>query len=211
MKNARIYRNATVAIVMACTAAIASADYMYYNGMGKNATVKVHAPGHNIDGRTTKAGQMDLTYGGVDYYGYCVDVDQYAGSSQVTELSYESLNNADMIAYLFETYSDSISNGTVAAALQSAIWEMLYETSGNYNLSSGTFRISHNCGALIAGNTMLATMPSSYEPAYELLVLHSNCKQDMLIGTDIPVPEPMTLTMLIGGGVVVLLGKRHRK
>ena len=214
------HRILVIATVVACAVGSVSADYMSHNGMGYNSTIKIHSPGTPANGNSINAGQNDLNYAGTDSYGYSVSLDESVGSGEATVLSYSSLNNAHLVAYLYETYSTAVSNGTEAAALQAAIWEVIYEKSKNFDLSDGNFSISNNNDVLATANILLENLPDSYKAVTNLLVLHSEDHQDMLIDTNYPsgpvdgpltpIPEPMTLTMLIGGGVVVLLGKRHR-
>lgn len=191
------------------TASIASADIVTYNGMGLKNNVKIHASGTLADGMTVGTGQLDVTYQGDDYMGYCVDIDHYVGSGEVEEWGVSDLNNGDMVAFLFETYSDGIVTGQAAAALQVAIWEVINETEGSFDAGSGYFSISNNADVLVAANVLLAALPSTYPSQWDLTVLHSDCKQDILIGVN-PVPEPATLALLGIGGIGMLLRRKQK-
>ena len=201
-------------------------DHMRYKGLGLSAKVKIHAPGTLADNRHVKVGQMKLNYQKTNYLGYCVDLNHYAGSCYVSERPVESLNNGNLVAYLFETYSEtvlplpvslhdklpkkSVVGNIQAAALQCAIWEVINETSADFSLSHGDFGISQNYVVRTMGNHMLDSMSNTYNPENVLLVLHNDCKQDMLIGTNVPVPEPVTASVLMVGGILLLVRRKRR-
>jgi hypothetical protein len=190
----------------------ASADVMTYTGLGLYDTVQMHAPGHVADGQTVYAGQYMFSYQGATYAAWCVDIDQYSGTTQVTQESYTVLRNSSAAAYLYETYADSVSTGTEAAALAASIWEVITEPQGGpFNIYSGGFYISNNSAAAGRAAAMLASIPAGYTPQGTLVVLHSADKQDMLIGYEYggPVPEPATIVLLLGG--LVLSAARHRR
>ena len=207
-------RSATLKLILALAIAAVSLNasvalgnsVMTYNGTGLNAVVKIHASGLLSDGRQVRAGQYLISYEGNDYTAYCVDIDAWAGTTEVVELGVDSLNNGDQVAYLYETYAGGVSTGTGAGALAVSIWEVLYETSSTFGVSQydGFFSISENPGVTSAGNSLLATVPGSYTPLGDLVVLYSECRQDMLImipGGGQIIPEPITvLGLLLGTG-----------
>ncbi len=201
-----------VAVFLFVGAAVstASADMLYYDGMGKKAAVRIEADGMLADGKTVHAGQLRLRYQDESYLGWCVDLDHYTGTDEVEEWSYSTLNNADEVAYLFETYADDVVSGRDAAGLQAAIWEVINETSGTFDVTDGYFQIRNNGAAVQEANGLLATLPGSYTPQTELLVLHSDTKQDVLIGTGRPnpVPEPATVVLLLAGGAFAVHRRR---
>ena len=200
-----IFKSAiVVAMVLSCTVCVVSADIMTYNGMGLKAAVRLHAPGVNVH---TYAGQMLVEYGGEDYIGYCVDIYHYAGTMEATELTLSSLNNGDLVAFLFETYADGVSTGLEAAALLVAIWEVINESDANaFNAQIDEFYITDNTNVLNAANVLLASLPTNYTPTKDFMVLHNDGKQDMLI----MVPEPGTMALLCLGGVYSLIRRRRK-
>ena len=191
---------------------LARADTMTFDSIGLADTVKVHAPGHLADGLTTEAGQYLITYKGNQYAAWCVDIDAYASTTSVTEQSYTVLPNAYAVAYLYETYAGGLTNDTDAAALGVSIWEVITESVGGpFNIHSGSFWITNNGDVASRAASMLATIPGSYTPQGALTVLHSECKQDMLIGNGLhQAPEPGTLVLLAAGGALAAARRRRR-
>ena len=204
-----IYKSLTVcvAVLALCLAgSVASADMMTFDGTGLHETVKVHAHGTLADGKRIDVGQLLVTYQDIDYEAYCVDINHYVASCWMTERGVDSLNNGDMVAFLFETYSADVTTGLEAAALGVSIWEVINETASTFDITDGYFSISHNADVTTAANNLLASLPGSYASQWDLTVLHNRCKQDMLIGV---VPEPATLTLIGLGGLGLLLRRRR--
>ncbi len=201
----------TVAVLaLSVVPSAALADIMTYRGVGLNEHVKIHADGLLADELTVRAGQYLVTYKDVDYDAYCVDIDHYAGSGEVEEWEISQLNNGYLVAYLFENHSDDVVTDLDAAALGVAIWEVIYEETGNeFNVDNGYFSITNNDDVAAAANELLAALPDTHTPQWDLTVLHSECKQDMLIGAN-PIPEPATLVLLGLGGIGVLIRRRRQ-
>lgn len=192
-------------LVVPVLAGSASAD-MIFRGMGLKSTVKVHAPGMNV---LAYAGELLVEYGGQNYAGYCVDIYQHAASGPVNEWDVEDLNNGDMVAYLYEHHTGEVDTGLEAAALQVAIWEVLTEDEGNpFNASAGCFHITQNKHVAKKANEWLADLPDSYHTSFDLVVLQSDTRQDILVSGGPVVPEPATWSLLAFGAVALLRRRR---
>jgi hypothetical protein len=196
----------------------ARADVMTYCGEGLCDDVQIRSPGHMADGLTTLAGQMMLSYKGAEYAGWCVDIDQYAGTSSVTEESYTVLANHNALAYLMDTYADSLASDLDAAALAACIWEVVNEPEGGaFNINGGHFSIRNNSAVTSRAAAWLASIPAGYSSQTNYIILHSTTAQDMLIegpgigGAHVDTPEPGTLVLLIAGGVMALARRGARR
>ena len=207
--------NATILAVvlsLCLTTSIASADMMTFAGTILTESVKFHSHGLLADNLTVQAGLLGVEYQDRQFGAFCVDADQYAGTTSVTEQNVDVLHNGSLVAYLYETYIGSATTARQAAALGVALWEVLYESDGNaFNASSGNFYITNNSDVAAAANVMLTGMPADYQSVMNLTVLHSASKQDMLIGGPTAVPEPATVAMLLLGAPLVLKASRRRR
>jgi len=227
MTTHRTLVSCLLAATLLLTASSASADPLYklhYRGTtGVGESVKLHAPGLLADGRTVYAGQMRYRYRGDDFVSYCVDIDSWAGSSPVSELNVDQLNRGDEIAYLFLNEAEAVSDDLAGAALQVAMWELLYEHESqalNVMPQPGDgFSIlvrdgnSTDPAVVDAANALLATlgtMPAGWDAGGSVVLLHSECRQDTIVPTgQLPVPEPATMAILGMGGVVLAVRRRR--
>ena len=227
MTSHRTIVSLLLAAILMLAASSASADPLYelqYKGTtGLGESVKLHAPGLMADGRTVYAGQMKYRYRGDNFISYCVDIDHWAGSSKVHELDVDHLNRGNEIAYLFLSEADNVTDELSGAAMQVAMWELLYEHD-NYALdvtpeAGDGFSISlrhHNSTDLAvanAANALLDTlddMPAGWDADTSVVLLHAECKQDTIKPTgDPPVPEPATMAILGMGGIFFALRRRR--
>ncbi|MCD6303829.1 MAG: hypothetical protein J7M21_02570 [Planctomycetes bacterium] len=193
-------------------ASVCSAEMMTYDGTDSVCAVKFHADGVWADGKMVLAGFLNVTYQQQPYRALCVDADHRAGTSNVTELPVEALHNGRRIAWLWETYSDTVDTAQLASALQVAVWEMLYENDGQEgDVRGGRFHITCNETVAAIANGMLQPLPDSYVPSAELVVLHSPHRQDMLIERLGNIPEPMTLALVALAGPLVVCRRRRMR
>jgi hypothetical protein len=202
--------NTTLMVAVCACTAIPSpvlGSYMTYNGLGLNSQVRIHASGLLGDTLKIPVGQLKGTYENTDSLAYCVDLNHHVKSANVTPEPISFVNHGDLVAWLYETCAESVMTGIEAAALNVAIWEVIYETDATFDAGTGYFTISENQSVLDQANDLLASLgsiPSSYTPSNGMMVLHGENVQDVVV----PEPTRLGLPGVAAGG---FLAKRRRR
>ena len=123
---------------------------------------------------------------------YCVDLDHWnalPSSYPVDVLSTDLLTNGQRIAYLYNTYAATVTNSTMGAALQLAIWDVLIDNGDG--LGSGNLKSTISGGILSQANSYIATSAGQVGYASWLKATghgtHGDRYQD-LVGPAVPGP-----------------------
>ncbi len=189
--------------------------------------------------------QLDPTYAptgeGVDVYAeadangrigtFCADVRQWAPTSYKVYDVYLPEDapiggaNSPMdeakawdLRRLFNQRTGETGTNDGAAAFQAAVWEIIYEESGTYDVTSGdlsmTIYSGWGSGWLATANDWLDALGTD-QPDVGLRVLANADKQDFAMWVpDLPggvIPEPLTAVALLLGGAALTAYSRRRR
>lgn len=141
-------------------------------------------------------------------YSFCVDLDHFIGlptEYEVEFLSTSELSHGSRAAWLYHSFLPVANTGTTAAALQLAIWDVVYDDGDG--LSTGIFRYTGGLNATVAttASTYIgASAGKSSSAGY--LKPTGTYGQGMLT----TVPEPGTLALL-GFGLMSVAGLKLRR
>lgn len=203
----------------------ASADTMKYLGSKAGRSVKISL-NNGSSYNSVFGGVMNMKYtgstGSVVLDGFCADptVAMASGSFDVTKTTSAIKGEKGLHAgYLVNNYAQAIFDGGTssqnrdkALALQVALWEILTETTGTYNITTGKFRAKGADGDFTANqlsliNSYLGTYGQSAAEYYKAAVdSHGKpCSQSI-----ITVPEPGTIAAL-ALGIGAILRRRAKK
>jgi hypothetical protein len=175
----------------------------------------------NRSGSTSAGGFLTVLNGGAAFESYCVDLYQFI-SFGTTYHDYtlpgttHAFTNPTDYADLSKLYARAgvVDTSVKEAAFQIAAWEIAFDTSTVYtitSLSDGTATFTggtaDSSGALTLATTWLTSLDSA-GPGPGIAVLQSPGEQDVMT----PVPEPETYALMLAGlGALGFAARRRRE
>ena len=209
----------TLALAAAlAVAAPAFADTVNLSGFTFTPATSVTVSSPNYSGQ---AGQFMGLLNGNSFLTYCTDVLQtfhfnttYTDYSVVDGVTaWGAQRSLDLDRLISQTDTEGLPiSAAMSAAIQSAVWEILYENSGTYDLAAGTFQAT---SADAATQEYLDTLNWAGLPNFAVTLhvdqLYSREHQDFLVTT--PVPEPSTYALFAAGlaGIGFVARRRSRR
>ena len=168
------------------------------------------------DGYATTALNYTYTATGQSFVAYCIEPTEGNGRrNRPYVYNVESFSGvqAHNLQGLYATSYASLSTANDKAAFQLAVWELMRETSGAYDVSSGSFHVLGTDATTMAVNAKAGSYLAqalSYNGAaqYTLTKLTNNGLQDLVVAS--AVPEPESYALFLGGlGAIGLIARRR--
>jgi hypothetical protein len=161
---------------------------------------------------------LNATAGGGSFAAWCVDIYSWLNTSSsgasytlIPGSGFFGSSQVTALERLASQHLASINTVAESGAFQLAVWEIVYENSGVYNLGTGNFQVaSASGGALATANSWLAALGNGV-PTLALSVWASSTSQDLAVFSA-PIPEPEIYAMLLAGlGLMGFVAKRRRE
>ena len=211
-------RSLIAPIALACTllcATQARADSVSFAGFAtgsESVNVQLSIPNVANSLWTSAGGFTASLNGGPSFVSYCIDLYEhiafgptYTDYTLVSGASH-AFANANAAFDIGKLYAEKnvVNTAKTQTAFQIAIWEIAYETSGIYDLGTGSSKFfggsADTSGALALASTWLGALSTTTDPAFKISALDSIGRpghQDQVFAK--PVPEPTTYAMMAVG------------
>jgi len=186
-----------------------------FGGVGAR-TVTISNDGSSL---SAKAGGFRLNDGVNDLIAWCLDISHYLslpGDYITTGSPFSNSEGLDPtqksnVENLFKTgYSqDILSNKDASAGFQLALWELVYETASDFDVTSGGFYASATTAALNAANGFLDNLGNAISQELAFTYYESTeGGQNLVSATPVPLPAAV---LFLGSGLAGLFWAGRRK
>lgn len=194
----------------ACGVASASSLFTYHGLVSEmSRAVEITYGGNTM---TVGAGLALVSLdGGARFGGMCVDLNHWNSQGNSYQVDVKPIAErgagATQAAHLFGKYATTIDSKDKGAALQLAIWDILYD--GGDGLDAGTFRSAASSSVKSLTTDYIAESAGKSGSGYYFKALthgSNNNKNQDYMGT---VPEPASMAVLLTGALA--LARRRRR
>lgn len=166
--------------------------------------------GGSIPSYNGRAGAFHFTDGASSFMAFCIQPGVWLDLSQSFSTDTNPLSSTVManVDKLFSAAYGQVSDAVSAAAFQVALWEVVGETSGSFDLNEGTHYLATGGEVTAMGNLFLGGMDDAETGGYRYTT-YVNSGQNQISVSEVPLPASAWL--LLGGlGGMAAYGRRKK-
>jgi hypothetical protein len=144
-------------------------------------------------------------------FSFCVELEQTISINSTSQFELKKASDvldADSVSSIAKLLSSLPSfsfTSNESAILQASIWELVYDELLPGDLDNGDFKLINGGNASLSGKNAFLEAANSYTGAlrYELYVLQSSTKQDLLVWREVSAPSTVALFLIMAGLVML--------